>query len=534
MTLQNGTRLAALDLGSNSFRLEIGRYDSGSIHRQAYYKEAIHQGAGLDVNNVLSEEAMQRGWDCLTRFAEQLAGFQHAQVRAVATQTLREAVNREVFLTRAHQILGFPIDVVSGHEEARLIYQGVAHTLPQSDERRLVVDIGGRSSEFILGHGLSASTMQSYRLGSSSWSQRYFADGQLTPTTFHNARIAAMAVLDETSSLFGNSVKGNSIVGSRWDIAYGSSGTVGAVAEILSKEGFDAARVAQLSKNLADVGDGVITLQGLLDLQARLLAFQTIDRIQFDGLKDDRKLVIAGGLVILLAIFELLNIDYMVAAQGALRQGALYDLVDRSDINSDVRLASVNRLAVNFQVDAAQALRVETVASHLFNQHIASYLSLHGLDAVPLHKKLTWAARLHEMGSLISHDDCHKHGAYILLNADAPGFAVHELQRLSLLVLGHRGKLKKLGDALESDPALAAQLMCLRLAVLLCHARGDVLMGALDTFSMTVNENSSVGAAFSFSYPATWETSLPQTVLLLGQESEIWRKTAHTLTLNAV
>ena len=185
--MQNGTRLAAVDLGSNSFRLEIVQVDHGQFERAEYLKETIRQGASLDADRNLSGEAMQRGWDCLARFGERLAGFKQPQVRAVATQTLREARNRDEFLTRANTILGFPIDVISGREEARLIYQGVAKLLPQSQERRLVADIGGRSTELILGHGSDPQTMESYRVGSIAWSTRYFGEGQFTPVAFQMA-----------------------------------------------------------------------------------------------------------------------------------------------------------------------------------------------------------------------------------------------------------------------------------------------------------------------------------------------------------
>ena len=195
--MQDGTRLAAVDLGSNSFRLEVGRLEHGQIHRTQYIKETVRQGQGMDAERNLSPEAMRRGWDCLARFGERLAGFQRSQVRAVATQTLREARNRDEFLSRAEAALGFPIDVVSGREEARLIYQGVAHLLPQTPERRLVVDIGGRSTEMILGQGFDARVMESYRVGSAAWSARYFPDAQFTPRAFRTAEIAAKAVLDE-------------------------------------------------------------------------------------------------------------------------------------------------------------------------------------------------------------------------------------------------------------------------------------------------------------------------------------------------
>src|SRR6185436_1165449 len=200
--MQNGTRLAAVDLGSNSFRLEIGRVDHGQFSRTEYLKETIRQGSGLDENRNLTPDALQRGWDCLSRFGERLAGFDKSQVRAVATQTLREARNREEFLARGKEALGFEIDVISGREEARLIYQGVAHVLPQSDERRLVVDIGGRSTELILGQAFQARVMESYRVGSIAWSTRYFPNGQFTEQSFQMAEIAAKAVLDEAINLY--------------------------------------------------------------------------------------------------------------------------------------------------------------------------------------------------------------------------------------------------------------------------------------------------------------------------------------------
>jgi exopolyphosphatase/guanosine-5'-triphosphate,3'-diphosphate pyrophosphatase len=231
--MQNGTRLAAVDLGSNSYRLEIGQVDHGQIHRAEYLKETVRQGNGLDSDRNLTPEAMQRGWDALARFGERLAGFKRSQVRAVATQTLREARNRDEFLLRARTILGFGIDVITGREEARLIYQGVAHTLPQTDasnrERRLVVDIGGRSTELIIGQALEAEAMESYRVGSVAWSMKHFPLGpvhDLRP--FRAAEIAAKAVLDEALGTY---------VPDRWDVVYGASGTIGAVGDVLALAG---------------------------------------------------------------------------------------------------------------------------------------------------------------------------------------------------------------------------------------------------------------------------------------------------------
>ena len=300
--MQNGMLLAAVDLGSNSFRLEIGRFDHGRIHRIEYLKETVRQGNGLDADRNLSADAMQRGWDCLARFGERLAGFQKAQVRAVATQTLREARNRDEFLAQARKIIGFPIDVISGREEARLIYQGVAHLLPQSDQRRLVIDIGGRSTELVLGQGLEAHTMESYRVGSVAWSMKYFPQGIFSPRAFEMAEIAAKAVLDEAV---------DSYRASTWDVAYGSSGTIGAVSDVLTAAGWPV---------------GLVTREGLDWLLDRLLKAQTAERIKLDGMKDDRRAVIGGGVSVLRAIFELLGIEEMQAAQGALRLEQRYKM----------------------------------------------------------------------------------------------------------------------------------------------------------------------------------------------------------------
>ena len=443
--MQNGTLLAAVDLGSNSFRLEIGRYDTGQINRIEYLKETVRQGNGLDTDRNLTQEAMQRGWDCLSRFGERLAGFKKTQVRAVATQTLREARNRDEFLAKANKILGFSIDVISGREEARLIYQGVAHTLQQSDERRLVVDIGGRSTEMIVGTGLEARTMESYRVGSVAWSMKYFADGQFTERAFESAEIAAKAILEEAT---------NSYRAGAWDVAYGSSGTIGAVSDVLTVAGW---------------APGLVTRDGLDWLVDRLIKAQSADRLKIEGLKEDRRAVIGGGISVLRAVFELLDIKQMQAAVGALRHGVMYDLLEREQGVTDLRSISVDRLAGKFGADIAQSQRVSKIAQQLFLM-----LTVHQpvLGSDRFIRKLRWAAQLHEIGSHISHSEYHKHGAYILDNADAPGFALPELHRLSLLVLGHRGKLRKLEINFE-DRSFIQQLLCLRIAVILCHARRD-------------------------------------------------------------
>lgn len=486
---------AAIDLGSNSFRLEIGQLEAGHLRRVEYHKETVRQGNGLDENRNLTAQAMQRGWACLARFGERLAGFRPAHVRAVATQTLREARNRDIFLGQAQRILGFPIEVIAGREEARLIYLGVSHLLPQSDERRLVVDIGGRSTEFILGQGHEARTLESYRVGSVAWSMKYFPGGQWTSAAFRSAEVAAKAVLDEALNLYPRS---------DWDSAYGSSGTIGAVADILLAAGWP---------------EGLITRDALDWLQERMVKAQKPERLQLEGLKDERRPVIGGGLSVLRAVFDLLQIDSMRAAQGALRHGALFDLIDREDPQSDVRNGKVDWLARRFNVDMAQAERVSRTASQLLSQ-------LAPTEPQRQQRKLQWAARLHEIGIQISHSDYHKHGAYILENTDMPGFTLDELHRLGLLVLGHRGKLRKLDAALEDDD-FVCQLLALRLAVILCHARRDPRTEGLRLRLDTRYRQ------FHLDLPPGWPASYPQSAHLLQEETLAWQKTAWGFAVQA-
>ena len=499
--MRNGTRLAAIDLGSNSFRLEIGKYESGQIERVEYLKETVRQGAGLNEDNVLSLEAMQRGWACLERFKERLAGFRKEQIRAVGTQTLRQAVNRQVFVDKASQILGVPIDVVSGREEARLIYQGAASLLPRSRERRLVVDIGGRSTEFILGKNWDAHELESFQMGSVTWSMRYFPKSQFTPQAFHKADIAAKAVLDEALEVFRPD---------QWDIAYGSSGTVGAVGEVLAAAGG---------------APGLVTRQGLEWLMQKLLHARTAQALDLAGIKDDRRPVIGGGVSVLRAIFDLLQIQEMHVSQGALRQGALYDLLNRQQPTTDIRSQTVSKLMDKFGVDPRQATRVERTA-------IALYRQLPPDEAAPQERrerKLRWAARLHEMGTHISHSNYHRHGAYILDNAEAPGFALPELHHLSQLVLGHRGKLHKL-DVDWTDGPFAGALLALRLAVILCHARRNPQTAHI-TLQAHNGKRASGKTGFILTVAKAWAQAFPQSHYLLEEEVKAWNKTSTPLRL---
>jgi len=488
----HGTRLAAVDLGSNSFRLEIVRLDHGQFERTEYLKEAVRQGAGLDSERNLKPQAMQRGWDCLARFGERLAGFDKTRVRAVATQTLREARNSAQFLLRAQEILGFSIDVISGREEARLIYRGVSKMLPQSGERRLVADIGGRSTELIIGQGTAAATMESYRVGSITWSSRYFPDGQFTKTAFQLAEVAAKAVLDEALSAYRRD---------SWDMAYGSAGTIGAVGDMLHAGGWPQGSVSQA---------------GLDWLLSQLLEARSAYRLQLPGMGEDRRPIIGGGLSVLRALFDLLEIGEMQMADGGLRHGVLCELLGDQGSETDLQQASVNRLAAKFDANPAHGRRVGQVAVSLFDQVASSGPEDH--ERRRSARKLQWAAQLHEIGAQISHSDSHKHGAYILDNADMLGFSQAELHRLSLLVLGHRGKLRKLDTDFDDD-TLVRQLLALRLAVILCHARRDP-----DGAGLQLSRDAG-GRGFTLRWPEGWSDAYPQSAHLLREEVLAWKKT---------
>ncbi len=490
------TLFAAVDLGSNSFRLEIGRYDHGQMIRIDYLKEAVRQGGDLDENRNLSSDAMERGLKCLLRFGERIKGFPATHVRGVATQTLREAKNREEFLRLAKVALGYDVEVISGVEEARLIYQGVSRFLPQSDERRLVVDIGGRSTEFILGQGFTINSTDSLRVGSVAWSLKYFPKGQFTEEAFLRAEVAAESYFDAIMQTYQPPA---------WDVAYGASGTVGAIAEILGYAGFESDRINR--KNLKW-------------LRNELIRAKHVDKLSMTGLRDDRKPVIGGGLSVLLAVFDLLEIEEMHVASGALRHGLLYGMAEKDKHEMmDLRKQAIERLSNKFGVDKSHAQRIGEIARTLFKQ-ILRYAPE---DSYATHaQELVWAGQLHEIGWAISHTNAHRHSAYILDNAEIMGFAQHELHRLGQLILGHKGKLNKL-DVDQEDALFMTELMCLRLAVIFCHSR---TMPKLDGIELHLDGNT-----FYLSVPQAWQRTHPQSTYLLEEEVLAWKKTDWSLII---
>ncbi|QPF72979.1 Ppx/GppA family phosphatase [Roseateles sp. DAIF2] len=492
MTLPQSTAsaaLAAIDMGSNSFRLEIAQLQRGRYRRLAYLKETVRLGAGLDDEGMLTEAAMQRGLDCLARFAVELQGFAPGRVRAVATQTLREAKNRDAFLRRAEGALGFPIEVISGREEARLIYAGVAR-LQTSSEPRLVIDIGGRSTEMILGQGTTPRTAESFQVGSVSLSLRFFPDGRFTPEAFRAAQVAAGAELEEARALFDRKL---------WREALGSSGTVGAVAQLLAGSG---------------ITDGRITPDALRWCMAQCLEAGHVDRLKLPGLKDDRRAVVGGGLCILYTLLTQFGIDSLQPTKGALRQGVIFDLAERLEAQRpggahDMRDQSVVALQQRFGVDASQAERVGKLAQALYKQ-------LQPEATREQQRELGWAAALHEIGMMVSHHDHHRHSAYLLAHVDAPGFSQNQLRRLADLALGQRGGLRKLEAQFAAEPALVWQVLALRLAVLACHGRSPVSAQALGL----ARERQQVRLA-----PAKrWAADQPRALFLLREEAEAWSR----------
>jgi exopolyphosphatase / guanosine-5'-triphosphate,3'-diphosphate pyrophosphatase len=486
-----GAPLAAIDIGSNSFRLEIGVMLHGRYRRIDYLKDTVRLGAGLDGSGLLTEEAAERGLACLRRFASRLAGFEPARVRAVATQTLREAKNRNAFLLRAQEALGHPIEVISGREEARLIYAGVNHLQPAEDpqQTRLVVDIGGRSTELILGHGRTPGVAESFRVGCVSLSMRYFPEGRITSEGFRQAQVAAGAELEEGLVPFARR---------NWQQALGSSGTAGAVSQLLQAGG---------------ITDGRITPAGLRWCIERCLKAGHIDRIELPGLKPERRPVLPGGLAILYTLATHFDIQALHPAKGALRQGVIVDLHERlaglqSAQPHDMRDASVAELQRRFNVDAAHAARVASVALTLFDAAIPD------ADA-ETRRELGWACALHELGLMVSHHDHHRHSAYLLAHVDAPGFSQSQQRRVGELVLGQRGGLRKVEPQLASE-TFAWQVLCLRLAVIKCHARGEVNPHAL---ALSTRQREA-----QLDYSAAWAETHPRTLFLLQEEAATWAR----------
>jgi exopolyphosphatase/guanosine-5'-triphosphate,3'-diphosphate pyrophosphatase len=427
---------AAVDLGSNSFRLHIGRHDGETIRVIKSARDPIRLGAGLDSKGNLTAEAMKSAIESLARLNVVLSTYPLSDVRVVATNTIRVAKNSAAFMPAAEAAIGYPIEIISGEEEGRLIYMGVASTLP-STERRLVMDIGGGSTELILGQGQKIEQVESFTIGTVPQNANFFLDGKLSAAAFDAAILSARSRFEDAAPLYKPDL---------WSSAYGSSGTIRAIADAIVKN---------------DLGDANPTLKSLEALKRRLIQFGHTSAIDLNGLKADRATGIAGGLSVLIGVMQELGIKTIKPIEAGLRMGVLWDLHLRAT-KRDRREQAVRVLAQRFRVDKTRADFVAQSAVDL-------YTILKPSDD-RYARLLYWSGLLHEIGQAVSHSGYHKHASYMIEHADLPGFTTREQRLLSYLVLSHKGNLRKV-DAVLGDDDFAKAILALRLAVIFMHAR---------------------------------------------------------------
>ncbi len=446
---------AAIDLGSNSFHMLVVREVAGAIRTVAKVKRKVRLAAGLDADNRLSQEAMARGWDCLRLFAEQLQDVPKENILVVGTATLRLATNVGEFLGPAERMLGHRIEVISGEEEARTIYQGVSWT-SSGEGHRLVIDIGGASTELVIGEQSDAKLLNSLHMGCVTWLRRYFADGQLSEAHFAAAIDGAKAVLARVQQEY---------VALGWETCVGASGTVQALQEIMIAQGRSER----------------VTLGKLLELKAQAIACGRLDTLALQGLAPERLSVFPSGLAILIAIFETLKVDHMTLAGGALREGLIYSMIGRRR-GCDARERTADSLMSRYQLDRGQAERVRNVALAAFVQ-VQRDWHLSEQYGRPM---LRWAAMLYELGLCIEYKKAPQHAAYIIDNIDLPGFTPSQRQLLSALLFNQRDEFKL--AVLEKQNAVSTPQACrlarlLRLAIILCMRRTE---GTVPSFRLEV------------------------------------------------
>ncbi|WP_034300147.1 Ppx/GppA phosphatase family protein [Herbaspirillum sp. RV1423] len=427
---------AAVDLGSNSFRLHIGKHEGDAIRVVKSARDPIRLAAGLDKNGYLTPQAIAGAVESLGRFRTILRDYQLDAVRVVATNTLRVAKNAHEFLPDAERAIGYPVEIISGEEEGRLIYMGVAGALALPDEDRLVIDIGGGSTEVILGHGSEIRRVESFGIGTVNQSLAFFPDGHIDEDAFERAILSARSHVEDAVVPFGAQHRSK---------VYGSSGTMRAIADTIAKNG---------------MGDGRITPDSVEELKQRLIAFGHVSNIELAGMKPDRAVVIMGGLAVLIGLMQELNISVISPVEAGLRMGVMWDLQLRAT-QRDRREQSVDDFSRRFHIDELRARQVAETALGFFhmlkpgNEVYAKYLN--------------WSALLHEAGLIVSQSSYHKHSSYLIANADLPGFTTREQRVMSTLILGQKGNLRKIGEVL-SDVDFAKAVLALRLAVMFMHS----------------------------------------------------------------
>ncbi len=480
---------AAIDLGSNSFRAHIGNVVDGAINVFRSTRESNRMAAGLDGNNFLTPEAIERGLASISRIKSFLDAYPLNEVRAVATNTFRVAKNASEFLVEAEKRLGHPIDVISGEEEGRLIYLGVANVLKVADEKRLVIDIGGGSTEVVVGLGNDIRRVESFPIGTVPQSLGFFKDGVIDAPSFDRALLFAKSRFEDAAEYYRQA---------GWTTVYGSSGTIRATGEMLA---------------VNEIGDGLFTLENLLKLKDRMIEVGRLEHLRLEGIKSERVTSILGGLTILIVLMELFQIDRIFPIEAGLRVGVIWDTYLKSN-QTDRRERTVDQMVRHYFVDRVRAQRVSEYA-----------LSIHSLMASgdnELRKLLYWSAMLHEVGIFISPTRYHRHGAYILQHADMAGFMTREQYLMSRFVLGQMGNLNKVADILDDTDALKA-LFALRLAVMFHHAKVDFKPEGLSV---------SFDAGISLSLPGAWLSQYETLPFWLDREKEFWQRVDRNLTVS--
>ncbi len=478
--------LAAVDLGSNSFHMVVARFTHGQLVILDRLREMVRLGAGVAADGRLDRDVAERALACLERFGQRLRDMRPDSVRVVGTNALRRARRKESFVERAREALGHPIEIVSGIEEARLIYSGVAHTTPAGPGRRLVCDIGGGSTELIIGEGLNPIELESLQLGCLRSSEEFFADGRLSGKRMLRARVAARQAIEPYRAAFRR--RG-------FHETLGSSGTVRAIGDA----------IRELDPAAVD-----IHFQGLERIIHELGRLDHIHDLKLAAVTEERKPSFAGGVAILAEIFEQLGVQCMRVAEGAMREGILHDLLGRFT-DEDARERTVRSMQQRYHVDLAQAERVETTAVNFLCQLEDSWQ----LTEPAVELLLRWSARLHEIGLDVAHSGYHRHGAYLLAHADMAGFPREEQKLLAIMVGSHRRK-----PAIEDADELAApwhkrappMTLILRLAVLLHRGRSNI---SLPDIQLTAH-----GSSLEVRFPRGWLDEHPLTVADLQREIE--------------
>ena len=460
--------LAAVDLGSNSFHMVIARVDHGSIQIVDRLREPVRLAMGFQEDGSLDEASQERAIKCLTLFGQRLRDFGAEQVRAVGTNALRRARNSRSVLRRAREALGHRIDIIPGREEARLIYLGVSHGIAGAPARRIVVDIGGGSTELIIGDAFEPVSVHSMYMGCVGFTKEFFGDGKISPKRMKQAKLAAGLELQPVE---------NKLRKAGWERAIGASGTMRSVANILSEAGW---------------AHGTITAEGLGKLEEAMLTAGRLDQLELPGLDPDRRPVLAGGVAILSAVFEQLDITEMWVSPSALREGLLYDMLGRIH-DEDPRDRTIAMLTKRYSIDQAHADRVQATALGLLGQVVDEW-DLRSDDAA---HALSWASQLHEIGLAVNYTGHHKHGAYLVASSDLPGFSRDEQALVAALVRGHRRKLDdSYFELLPPELRTTAKRLCalLRLAILLNRSRNPdivplpLLTASGDELALTFDE----------------------------------------------